>query len=336
MAVLFFAAVSACRGTEQKSGAVRVRSDANGPVATTPDGVFPGGTEKTGAATAAPKAASGLCLELLAPRGKFLRGEPVVLIVSLRNCSATGLAVFDLLAPEYGFLAVFARRPGDTAEVRYEPGYVREGRGKQSRTLAPGERLTAWIPLYVDRRGWFLTQPGTYSVRAELALEKGRADSNRVTFEVAPGSSEADKRAAEIFTTPEVGRALLDGGTPGSKAWSGLSAVVEKYSESRLAPYARLAMGLAKTRTYFDPATKSFQKPDCPRAVEDLQSALRRLEDPLFAAQGTAALSECLEALGQEGKARQSVFDYYRSHPEARSLPGVADVFQPAKARSSR
>lgn len=336
MAVLFFAALSACRGTEQKSEAVRVRSEANGPLATTSEGVLPGGAEQSDAATAAPKAASGLCLELLAPRLKFLRGEPVVLIVSLRNCSPTGLAVFDLLAPEYGFLAVFARRPGDTAEVRYEPGYVREGRGKQSRTLAPGERLTVWIPLYIDRRGWFLTRPGTYSIRSALALEDGRVESNRVTFEVAPGSSEADKRAAEIFMTPEVGRALLDGGRPGSKAWSGLSAVVEKYSESRLAPYARLAMGLAKARSHFDPATKSFQKPDCPRAVEELQPALRRLEDPLFAAQGTAALSECLQALGQEGKARQSVSDYFRSHPRARSLPGVADVFQSAKSRSSR
>ena len=92
-------------------------------------------------------------------------------------------------------------------------------------------------------------------------------------------------------------------------------------------------MGIARTRPVFDPKTKSFQRPDCPAAVEDLRWALERLDDPVFAATGTVALSECLDSLGQKGAAREASSAFYRRHPEARRLPGVEEMF---KARVHR
>jgi len=281
-------------------------------------------------------AVSSLCLELLAPRRRVWLGEPVVLIVSLQNCSRAERAVHDLLDPEYRFLVTFVTRPGEKSEVRHEPAVVRDARGKRSRTLAPGGRLTAWVPLYWDRRGWFLRRPGSYSVRSVLAIEDGRLESSHATVEVAASQSEAEERAAEILMSPEVGGSLLQGGTPGDKGWPKLSALLRKYPESRLAPYARLAIGMSRTHPFFDPTTKTFRKADCPRAVEDLQWALKRLEDALFAAKGTLALSQCLKALGRAGEAREAASAYFRSHPEARNLPGVAEMFQAAASKAGR
>lgn len=287
------------------------------------------------AATAGPVAAPGLCLELVAPRARVVLGEPVVLIASLRNCSPKARTVPDLLAPEYGFLSTFVARPGEKGETRWEPGNLREGRGRKPRTLAPEERLNAWVPIAIDRGGWFLKRPGTYRARSELALEGTRIGSKAVTFEVASPPSDADRRAAEIFMRPDVSRAIARGGTPSGDAWAALSAVSKDHPHSRHAPYARLVMGAARTRPVFDPKTKSFQRPDCPSAVEDLRWALERLDDPVFAATGTVALSECLEALGQKGAASESFSSYYRMHPEARQLPGVEDLFEKRQVRSN-
>ncbi len=279
-------------------------------------------------------APSGLCLELVAPRARVARGEPVVLIASLRNCSSTERTVTDVLAPEYGFLTVLVARPAEKGEVRWEPGVVKEGRGKRTRTLAPGERVNAWIPIFADRRGWFLREPGAYRVRALLALEGIRIESSALSFQVMPGPGGADERAAGIFMSPAAARALSQGAAPGTEGWSSLETVAKEYPESRLAPYAQLAIGITRTQTVFDPETRTFKKPDCPRAVEDLRSALRRLEDALFAARGTIALSECLEALGQKGATREAVSDYYRRHPEARGLPGVPEMLEARPDRS--
>ena len=257
-----------------------------------------------------------------------------MLIASLRNCSSIERSVADVLAPEYGFLTVLVTRPSEKGEARWEPGVVKEGRGKRTRTLAPGGRVNAWVPIYVDRRGWFLREVGGYRVRALLALEGARIESGAVSVQVVSGPSPADERAAEILTSPAAARALAQGAVPGTEGWSSIETVAKEYPESRLAPYAQLAMGIARTQTVFDPETKIFKKPDCPRAVEDLRSALRRLEDPLFAARGTIALSECLEALGQKGALREAVSDYYRRHPEARGLPGIPEMLEARPDRS--
>jgi hypothetical protein len=323
VAILALGVLPACRGSEGKSEAPEVRSAEGAPALPV--------TAGSSAATAA----SPLCLELLAPRARVVLGEPVVLVASLRNCSPKARTVADLLAPEYGFLATFVARPGEKEETRWEAGVVREGRGKKTRTLAPEERLTAWLPISVDRSGWFLTRPGTYRARAELALEGTRIGSNSVTFDVAPASSDADRRAAEIFMRPDVSRALASGGTPSGDAWASLSAVSKEHPQSRHAPYARLVMGVARTRPAFDPKTKSFTRPDCPAAVEDLRWALERLDDPVFAATGTIALSECLDSLGQKGAARETFSSYYRMHPEARRLPGVEDMFESRQYRGN-
>jgi hypothetical protein len=281
------------------------------------------GTEEA-AAPLATGPARGLCLDLIAPRRRFLLGEPVLLIVSLRNCSPVQHTVPDLLDPGYGFLATFVKRPGEQDEARHELPFLRDARAKRTRTLAPGERLTVWLPLFVDRRGWFLRNTGTYAVRSTLAVESGRVESSRVTLDVA-GGNESDRRAAEILMSPEVSRVLLHGAGPGDAAWPRLGLLVREYPESRLAPYARFFLGLSRAAGGFDPTTKSFREPDCPGAVEDLQWALRRLEDPLFAARGTAATSDCLRALGRAEDARVAVDAYFRAHAGARELPGVAE-----------
>lgn len=331
MTVLVFGVLPACRGSERRSEASEVRPTAGASAIAETGESLPEVSESS-----ATKPVSGLCLELLAPRPRAVVGEPVMLIVSLANCSSVPRDVPEVLAPGYRFLSTLVTRPGETKEVPFEPGYVRDSRGKADRTLRPGERLSAWIPLHADRSGWFLDRPGTYRVRSVLALEGNRIESNSVAVEVQSSPDSSDARAAEIFMSPELGRWSLEGATPGSKGWSSLESIPKEYPESRLAPYALLATGITRTRTVFDPSTKSFRKPDCPRAVEELQRALPRVGDPLLAAQGTAALSECLEALGRSAAARESVSQYFRAHPRARELPGVAEVFRSPTSAGDR
>jgi hypothetical protein len=328
--VIALGVLPGCRGSEKRLEVPAVRPAANEVAAVTT-------AERLSepVTTADPVAKSGLCLELVAPRARVVLGEPIVLVASLRNCSPKARTVPDLLAPEYGFLSTFVARPGEKGETRWESGVRGEGRGKRSRTLAPGEHFAAWIPIYADRRGWFLNSPGPYRVRAELALEGARLASNVVAFEVLPSPSDADRQAARTLMSPEVTRAFTLGAMPAGTAFSQLSAVVKEYPESRLAPYARLAMGVARTQRLYDPEKKSFKKPDCPAAVEDLRWSLERLEDPVFAATGTVALSECLEALGQKGAAQETFSSYYRRHPKAHQLPGVEDLFETRQLRSN-
>ena len=123
-------------------------------------------------------------LELHVPRRRVRLGEPVVLIVSLQNQSRKAQRVRDLLSPEYGFLAVWVKRPAEKREIVYSPPVRSDGRATRPRPLGPGKRLTDLVPLYLTSRGWLLERPGVYRVRAEYAIGDIKVSSKSVTFEV--------------------------------------------------------------------------------------------------------------------------------------------------------
>jgi hypothetical protein len=130
--------------------------------------------------------------------------------------------------------------------------------------------------------------------------------------------------------TPEAGLLIMQGGGASDhKGWKAIEEVLRHYAESRLASYARLVIGLSHAREFFDPKSRSFRPPDCPRAIEELEEALRRLQDPLFAATGTASLAECLRKLGREREIGAAVEAYFTRHPGARRLPGIPEMMPP-------
>ena len=129
-----------------------------------------------------------LCLDLQAPRDEVLFGEPLSLVVSLVNCSPVEQQVDDLLSPDFGFLQVLMRPPDDKDQL-YRPITKRDARGKRTRPLAPGDRLSALVPVYASADGWTLTRPGRYAFRAALA----RCLETRIQVRLCDGRSAAER-----------------------------------------------------------------------------------------------------------------------------------------------
>jgi len=243
-------------------------------------------------------------LALHLPRAEIRLGEPLVLVVSLENRSGEVKEVVDLLAPEHGFLVAWLRRPGEDRETTYAPPVRRDTRLLPRATLDAGERITARLPIFFGRDGWLLDRPGRYRVRAEYSWDERKAASEAVEFEVAAPATEADRRAAALMTSREVGSFLyLLGGRQADVATDRLETVAREHAACPPAPFARLALGLWASRESFDPEIKDFRPADPSRAVEDLEWALARLDDPLLAADGTASLAFCLRSLGREEEA---------------------------------
>ena len=262
-----------------------------------------------------------MCLELAAPRERVQLGEPVSLVVTLINCSSSPQQVQDLLSPGYGFLQVIIQPP-DAKEQLFRPIANLEGRGKPTRSLDPGDRFSALVPVYADPDGWALTRPGQYRFRAHYSVEASRLESKPVEIAVVPPQTEADRYAAEIMMSREVAWFLITGRDEKGEGSKRLTTIVERYPNSRLASYARVGLAVADSRDRFDPTTKSFRKAGCERAVDDLSHA-PEIADPSLASAGTAAWIGCLRQMGRDKEVNGAVATFMRSHPAARNVAKV-------------
>ena len=266
-----------------------------------------------------------LCLDLQAPRDEVLFGEPLSLVVSLVNCSPVEQQVDDLLSPDFGFLQVLMRPPDDKDQL-YRPITKRDARGKRTRPLAPGDRLSALVPVYASADGWTLTRPGRYAFRAQYSLDVSRLESKSVYVTVAPPQSEAEARAASLMMSREVGWFLVTGRDDKGEGSRRLTAIVEQYPQSRLAPYARVGLAVADSHDRFDPATKRFKTNGCERASAQLAHA-PEVRDSSLASAGTAAWIRCLRQSGQDKDVNAAISSFMRSHPAARSVAALDQTF---------
>lgn len=262
-----------------------------------------------------------LCLDLQASRDQVVLGEPLSLVVSVVNCSTVEQQADDLLAPEFGFLQVLFQPP-DGKEQLYRPNTNRDARGKGTRSLAPGARLSAFAPVYASADGWTTARPGRYVFRAQYSVDAARLESKPVAVNVAPSRIEADRQAANIMMSREVGWFLVTGRDEKGEASKRLTAIVERYPQSRLAPYARVGLAIADSRDGFDPSTKTFRKDGCARTIDQLARA-PEVPDPSLASAGTAAWIRCLKQLGRDKDVSGAISAFLRSHPAARNVTAL-------------
>jgi hypothetical protein len=266
--------------------------------------------------------ATRLCLELQSPQERVQLGEPLSLVASLINCSSEPQQVDDLLSPEFGFLQVFIQPP-DGKELLHRPITKRDGRGKRTQSLGPGERLSALAPVYASAEGWTIARPGRYRFRAQYAVEATRVDSKPIDVTVTPPETDADRQAANIMMSREVGWFLIAGRDEKSEGSKRLAALVKQYPQSRLAPYARVGLAVADSRERFDSSTKTFRQAGCERAVEELARAVPEVADLSLAATGTASWIRCLRQLGRDKEVAPAADTFRRSHPAAKDVPAV-------------
>jgi hypothetical protein len=283
----------------------------------------------------APQPAARFCLELQGPRSKVQLGEPATLVASLVNCSSSPQEAQDLLSPEFGFLHVWIRSP-DGEETSHRPLVRREARGIRARTLAPGERFSTFVPVYFGPDGWTLTVPGEYRVRAEYSFENLSAAAAPVTVTVAAPETAADRRAASLFMSRDVGLFLATGRDNGGRASAKLETVAKELGSSRLASYARLSLAIDRNRGRFDPATKTFQSAACDGTLADFERLVPAVSDPQLAATGASAWVRCLGQLGKSTDVRRATEVFYRAHPAARTVPAVAESLQATPGKERR
>lgn len=314
------------RARTAAGSAIRVAAFASTLVA----GVLP---VRLDAAQGPARGAEGLCLELARESTSPRLGEPVLVAVALRNCSTATLQVEDLLAPEYGFLELSLVGPGGAPRA-VRPVARRDARGKRPRPLAPGAYLHAWVPVYAGADGWLLDRPGRYELRAAYATGASSLAAAPLRFEVTPARNDREAAAARLIMTPEAARFLLAGHDDGRRAEARLSALTREQPESALAPYARLALALARASERFDPAQKAFRPADCAGAVELLAPAVERIGDPFLATRGALVLSDCLRRLGRPAEADRVVAALRGGRRMALELPGVRDALDAYASRA--
>lgn len=270
--------------------------------------------QTTAAPSGAPAAsAESFCLSLISARKDVLLGEPLTLLVELRNCGKSSQRIRDLLSVEFGLLAVWMRAPRSDKEEIYQSPVKRDGRGARYVELGAGETISAFVPVYLDSQGWNLADAGYYRFRAEFPVTGVIVRSKEIEVSVRPPPDEVSAAAARAMMHPSAARhLLLEGGDP--KGREQLRYIAEKYAGSPWASYARLSLAADAA------ATSSSEKS---AACRDLEAAAGRVPDWISALRGHEVLIRCLLATGERERAQRISRDIVRSVPQARGLRGM-------------
>jgi hypothetical protein len=269
---------------------------------------------------------------LSAPRKELRLAEPLTVVATLVNASERPVEVREPPAPEYGMLALYVLLDSDPEAKLYQPVVRRDGRGRPARSLAPGRGVAEAFPVLFGRDGWLLDRVGSYRLWAEYPQpEGGRARSSDLLIEVLPPMTARERQAAELFMGREASLFFqLKGGEHLEQGTRDLEQISRRYSETYVAPYADLALGISQSHSAFDPETKTFREPDYESAVNQLQRAIDQIEDPLSAAQATAALIGCLKRLGKDEDAATAARTFHEAHPQFADLPQISATVERA------
>jgi hypothetical protein len=205
-------------------------------------------------------------LEGAAPLELILRGkssfefmEPVALEMRLRNLTEQPTEIDARLAPAFGTVAVFARRP-DGRLVAFEPILCQLGT-PEIRTLAPvnaddgSDRYSESVFLGYGAAGFLFDVPGEYLVRA---VYQGLGDvlvpSDTLRLRVSNPAGAQQDAFADDFFTHEVGLSLALGGSQSRFLENGMSTLAranEEFPGTMLAARASEALGSSAGRSFF-------------------------------------------------------------------------------------
>jgi hypothetical protein len=249
------------------------------------------------------------CLELTSARDRVLLGEPLTLMLALRNCSDDLVQVRDLLGPEYGLLNVRIAHPESEQEQFYSPLVRRDGRGKGYVNLEAGEILTAAVPVYFGRDGWQVDRPGLYTFEAEYSVDDISMTSNAVSVNIENPSSEAEFAVARRFMSVEASTFYFLGGGDASGA-DELRGLIADQPNSLWAAYANLGLSidLANDR-------KNTARAEACRSLEASLGGIKN--DWIIALRGYVTLTNCMRESGLESEIPRVTEDFVRRHPDA-------------------
>lgn len=231
------------------------------------------GASVPGEASDAPRA--GLELLLTVENDTILPGEPVGAMVSLRNSGTEAVAVIPYLRPEAGTLIFWIEDPSGEAH-RLEP-FILETVIVAPTLLYPGEQLTSSYPIVWDSHVFPFSEVGRNRLVATYVDGIDTLVSEAVEINVLqPTGSEVE--ATQLMLNHPIGEFLRLGGYDPA-AMADLNDLLDRYPDSRYAPYAAYALAkrFAKPALYCaEPGSGKLERipPDYPRAQEGFQEVI--------------------------------------------------------------
>lgn len=137
--------------------------------------------------------------------------EPVVLDLKLTNSGDSPIYVDPAIFRENHALQL-AIRPRHGLAVGWRP-YVTRCILAEPRLLSPGQSIEASAFVSAGIGGWYLAEPGAYSLEARIDTEHGAVFAAPLDLRIAMPRHREEELVAQDFFTDEVGRALALGGT---------------------------------------------------------------------------------------------------------------------------
>jgi hypothetical protein len=212
---------------------------------------------------------------LVRSTGYFDFLEPVNIELRLRNTSAVPIEIDARLAPEFGNVAIFIRRP-DGRILMHGPILCQLGDAVR-RTLEPlqtgganeGEdRYSELVPLAYGSSGFSFDEPGDYQVRAVYDALGITVSSNTLRLRVGrPMSREEDRFAADYFSH-QVGMTLYLGGSQSPFLGKGMDQLHEATKRFKKTPVAFAAARILAKSVGRDFYRRAENKPALVRTHE--------------------------------------------------------------------
>jgi hypothetical protein len=230
---------------------------------------------------------------LLRSTGYFDFMEPVKIELRLRNASTQPIEIDARLAPEFGNVAIFIRRP-DGRILMHGPVLCQFGDPvrKTLEALRPDEanagkdRHSELVPLAYGSGGFSFDEPGDYQVRAVYDAFGMTVSSNTLKVRVGrPMSREEDRFATDYFSH-QVGMTLYLGGSQSpflDKGMDQLRQVVDQFKETPAAFAAARTLANSVGRSFYrraenGPALVCTHQANPAEAVQLTTSALQFYE----------------------------------------------------------
>jgi hypothetical protein len=231
---------------------------------------------------------STLRLQIKTAKDIYIVGEAITLAVAVVNAGDSPQDVIPLLSPEYGFLNVLIRGPGQEEFRPYKAPVLREARmAGLSRTLAPDDIMIDDARIFFSSDGWTFAVPGEYEIQAtfpadaEFSNDVIRSVMQHVSVQ-APGSEPAAGASRLLFSRDGLGLGdeqglylYMQGGDHLQFGASQLRQMVSEYPQAEQADPAKVALANEALQPTIDQARGDRPEP----RLDEAQFYLRGLQD---------------------------------------------------------
>lgn len=216
--------------------------------------------------------AQTLKLTLETEKDSLVLGEPVYLIVKLKNIGSKPARIDKNIRPEDGLLKLFMTPP-DTKAFGFVPLFIID-HSDTLEFLEQDSLIAEVIPVFYGARGWTFQNAGSYTAKATYQSRTQReiVMSNLIKIEVLKGNDEAgDFLFDNKKKSHEAGKFLLwQSGDHLRKGIAHLKELKNNFPNSPINDYIFLALGRSFGSSFKDYAAGKVRLPDDSTAIDNL------------------------------------------------------------------